>query len=419
MTVFAAVSLFGFGQSLDDINELMGKSQFKKAKESIDKYMKDPKNANASDGWYFKGRIYNSLSRDSTVSLQDGMQYKLESFNAFKRLQEIDKKDIRLKLEGFLSYFDLYNGFFDLGAKGFNNKDYNSAFEGFKNALQVEEYVRGKGYDANGFKFPVMDTSLILNTANSAIQAKREDDAIIYYKLLIDANVASPGYMDVYSLVANYYFHKNDKAAMDAVFEKAKKFYPAEPYWEVAYYQNLEIDKATKGLAKDELYKKYDEFMGKYPDNFVVAYNYSVDLYKYIYSEEGAKTDVRPYKAKFEEVLKKAITLKSTAEDNFLMANYLYNTSFDMGDSAKKIKGVKPDDIKKKNEFSALSKKALDDCIPYALAAIDNFEKLTKLKGSEKANYRQTLDMLTEIYRVKGDVKKSADYKAKKDALDK
>src|SRR5450631_3612358 len=104
MTVFAAVSLFGFGQNLDDINELMGKSQFKKAKESIDKYMKDPKNAGESNGWYFKGRIYNSLSRDSSVSMQDAMQYKLESFNAFKKLQEIDKKDIRLKLEGLLSY---------------------------------------------------------------------------------------------------------------------------------------------------------------------------------------------------------------------------------------------------------------------------------------------------------------------------
>ena len=61
----------------------------------------------------------------------------------------------------------------------------------------------------------------------------------------------------------------------------------------------------------------------------------------------------------------------------------------------------------------------MEDCIPYALAAAGFYEKMPKLKTAEKSNYRQCYDMLTEIFRVKGDAKKSAEFKAKKEAIDK
>ena len=415
-----AVSLLSFGQSLDEINDMMGKFQYKKAKDGIDKYLNDTKNAANSDGWYYKGRIYNSLSRDSSISMQDALKYKMESFNAFKKLQEMEKKDIRLKLESYLSYFDLYNGFFDLGAKSYNVKDYDGAYNGFKNALLVEDYTRERGYEAtNGFKFPPLDTSLVFNTAISAKIGKNEEGAVIYYKKLAESNLSAENFLEVYLFLSDYYYRKNDMTSFAAITEKGKRFYPKEPYWDESYYESVAIENATKGLVKEELVKKYEELIAKYPNNFLAAYNYSIDLYKYIYSEDIKAADAAAYKSKFENAIKKAISLKSTAEDNFLMANYLYNSSFDLTDQAKNIKGTKPEDTKKKAELNNASKKSLDDCIPYAQNAIDLFEKLPKMKGTEKANYKQSLDMLSEIYRVKGEPKRSADYKAKKDAVDK
>ena len=111
--------------------------------------------------------------------------------------------------------------------------------------------------------------------------------------------------------------------------------------------------------------------------------------------------------------------MKSTCDNNFLMANYLYNNSFDLNDLAKNIKGVKPEDVKKKTELNNSAKKSQEDCLPYALKAVELFEKLPKLKGNEKTNYKQTIEMLSELYRVKGDAKKSTEYKAKKEAVDK
>ena len=417
IVIFLSWSILGFSQKLKNIDDLMGKFQYKAAKEAIDKFLVDPKNASDAEALYYKGRIYNSLSRDSTQSMEDSYSYKSESFSTYKKLQEIDKLDIRLKLENYISYFDLYNGLFDIGAKAFNQKKFELSFNGFKTALLVEEYIRSKGYEVSGFKFPVLDTSLVLNTAIAAKQAKNEEAAEKYYKTLADANLKSENNIDIYLFLAEYYYKKKDKTAFSLITAKAKNFYPAEPYWEEAYFESVDIENATKGLSKEDLIKKYDEMVAKYPNNYASAFNYSVELYKYMYAEDTKPAEVPAAKAKFEEVLKRAIAIRSTPEGNFLMANFLYNNAFDLTDEAKKVKGVKPEDVKKRNELNAASKKSMENCVPFAMAAADFYGKMPKLKAVEKSNYKQCYEMLSEIYRVKGDAAKSAEYKAKKEAI--
>ena len=59
--------MMAMGQDLDDIREMLNKSKFREAKTAIDSYLSDAKNANKSDAWYYKGRIYNSLSYENGV----------------------------------------------------------------------------------------------------------------------------------------------------------------------------------------------------------------------------------------------------------------------------------------------------------------------------------------------------------------
>ena len=63
--------------------------------------------------------------------------------------------------------------------------------------------------------------------------------------------------------------------------------------------------------------------------------------------------------------------------------------------------------------------KNLNDCIPYAEAAIKYFAAQPKLKASQKTNYKSMLDYLSQIYLAKGDAKKSADYDKKRSEVDK
>ncbi len=85
-------SLVTFAQSLDDINDLMGKFQYRKAKEGIDKFLADPKNASKADGWYYKGRIYNSLSKDTTIAPAEALKLKQDSYEGARVYHSLKAK---------------------------------------------------------------------------------------------------------------------------------------------------------------------------------------------------------------------------------------------------------------------------------------------------------------------------------------
>ena len=262
---------------------------------------------------------------------------------------------------------------------------------------------------ANGFKFSALDTTLTTYAAIAANEAKRPDDAITFYKKLSDANVSDAQYLDVYQVLADRYRTKKDKAAFDEILAKGRKLYPTnEEYWTA-----LEIDYATQGVGKPAIFPKYDELLAAHPGNYMLSYNYGVELYQYIYSDSVKAADVNGYKTKLVEVMKSAVAAKSTVEANFLLANFLYNNSIDLADEGRKIKGVKPDDIKKKKEITVTSTKSMEDAIPYAQGVETAFAGIAKPKNSEKVNYKQSLVILKNIYEVKKDAAKLAEYEKK------
>ena len=58
-----------YAQDIKDIRNYALLGQNQKAKEAVDKYLAVPKNAAKPDGWYYKGFVYNALSKDSTKSI--------------------------------------------------------------------------------------------------------------------------------------------------------------------------------------------------------------------------------------------------------------------------------------------------------------------------------------------------------------
>ncbi len=408
------LSAVSFGQSLDDISKLMLLQQNKKAKEGIDKFLSDTKNAAKAEGWFYKGRIYNAISKDSGTSSTDALKLKSDAFEAFKKYQQIDAKDLSFIAENHASYFDLYNGYFDIGAKEFNNKNFPVSLEGFKNALLVEDYVRTKGYEYNGFKFPVLDTSLITNAAIAATQAKDEAAAASFYRKLTDANVSGEAYLNIYQYLADYYLRVKDDANAQAILEKGRTLYPDNEYWTEA-----ELDKVSKSGDKEALFAKYEELMGKNPSKYSLPFNYAAEIFNYLYVGDKKPANPGALKGKLTEVLKTAMGLDKGIDAKMLMTRHLYNAAYDYQDSSKSIKGVKPADIKKKNDYKALFLKNVDDAIPYGAAVADYFAALPALKPVQKANYKNMLDIISQLYATKGDLKKSAEYDKKKAGIDK
>lgn len=392
-----------FSQNLDNVREALSKNEIAKAKELIDKFFTNPKNEDKAEGWYLKGVVYNAVNKNETLrtSCEDCLK---DAFEALVKYQKLDKKNIYMVVEQNASLFDIYNNYFDLGVAAFNAKDFDKSYYNFKGALTTQQYLFKKGLEYNGFKFSELDTSLVLNIATSAVLAKKEDDAVPYYQMMIDAGLSDEQYIVAYEFMAEYYKKKGDVPNFYKAIENGKRVYPKDEFWTA-----IEVELVRESSTKDEVFAKYDTLFTKNPNDFTIGYNYAVDVYNYIYANDDKNAGKDPkYKAMLKDVLSKTIALKSNGESNMLMARFLYNSSFDNSDAAKKIKGTKPADISSRKALNDAASADLTSCITYLESASKYYETLSTLKPLEKSNYRQSLSMLQEIYEIKKETAKAA-----------
>ncbi|HOZ79449.1 MAG TPA: hypothetical protein PLY34_15755 [Ferruginibacter sp.] len=410
LAVLAGSAVFVKAQDIDEIRNLVLLGQVTKAKESLDKYLSSEKNAKKPEGWYWKAYITNQLSKDSLKTVQESSAMKMEAFDLFKKYRQMDPKAPLLVEDNYTPIYDLYAGFgSELAIKAYQAKDFDASYDNFKKAVDVHDYsITNNFVFNNGYKFPELDTLFIQYTAIAAVDAKKPDEAVVYHKKLVDAGLSGDTYADSYNFLVDYYKKKNDKTAFYEVLNKAKKFYPNN----ARYWTALEVELETEGIPKPDVFKKYAELVTANPGNYDVAYNYAAELFNYINSDDSKGVDLTEYKANLKDVLQKSIAIKSTFEANFVMTVSQYNNSFDLTDEATKIKSVKPDDQKKKKALQAESTKALDDAIPYGEAAMIAFKDIAKPSGTEKGNYRKLLTMMKNIYEVKKNPAKIAEYEA-------
>ena len=394
-------------QSLDDIGKLMEKNKYDAAKVSIEKYIADPKNVTSAEGWYYKGRIYNSLSKDSTVAKQDAYNYKQTAFDAFKKNQQLDKLDLRMKSEFFKSYLDLYLGFYDLGAQNFNLKNYPAAYNAFSKSQEMENFILSKNYLYDEIKLNKLDTALVMNIAASALQASDTLNAVINYLRITDAGITGLDYERVYEYLARYYLDKKDNSNAQMMLAKAKTAYPKNNFWNA-----LEVEQISKSGDIKALLARYDELYNKDPRNFANSYNYAVEMYNSLWANDNKSPDTTLF-LKLTTVLRSTIAVDENMDATMLLNNHLFNVAADYSNKAaliKVTKTTKPDELKKKKDLNASSISYMNELIPYGESMIKFLSAKTTLTTKQKINYKQVANYLSDAYRVKGDLKKSAEY---------
>jgi hypothetical protein len=407
----AMIAQSAIAQDLGDVRKYAVLGDFVKAKDAIDKVAAAPKTSGKPETWYWKGYVYNALAKDEKTK---GLcaDCRMEGFEALKKYQEMDPASKELVGEQYVTYFDMYNGFFDQGAKAYSAKDYNGAFEAFQKALTVQTYVYNKKLSYNNFSFPELDTSLVLNTALSARLAKKDADAVTYYSKLANARLGGESYLEMYQYMTEYFIKNNDKAALEKTLATGKSLYPENEYW-----TEVELESVDR-KDKPTLFAKYEEVISKNPGKYTLAYNYSVELFNYMYVGDVRPADFDARRVKLEEMLKSAISLKPNSPDaSLLMARHLYNDVYDLQDAGRKIKGTKPEDAKKRVEVRNKALKVADECIQYAATSAKLYSELPKLKPVEKANYKNSYSILESMYGFKGDNAKAADYRKQAEAI--
>lgn len=407
--------LAGRGQSMDDIKKLIILTQFEKAKPEIDKYLTDTKNAVKADGWYYKAFIYSNLARAAAKPAAESKNLNEAAFEALKKYRELDPKAPLTTEENNSTLFNLYYNLYDLGIKMYNEKNYPESYDFFKRTLDVHDYAYSQNLNGpNSLKFSAHDTDIVWNLAVLGNELKKKDEVLIYYTKIADADLPDEKYAEAYDELVKKYKREDNKELFAKYMARAKKHYPTDPYW-----QAVEIEFATKGLENEELFKVYEELTVTHPNSYMVFFNYGYELDKFIYSADAKGKDISALKKKIPELFKKAIAINSTIDANMLLTNYYYNTSFDIIDEANKIKGTKPEDVKKKNELLALSKATKTECLPYGETTVKMLSELKEYKTSDKVNYKQMLDILIAVNKQNGNAAKAAEYEKKMAEVDK
>lgn len=413
-------SLYGSSQELPkEIRFNIEIKQFDKAKEGLDKYIADPKNAANALANYYKAYVYSALARDPKKTVAESKNLNEEAFAALKKYTELDPKAPLTKEENNSTLFNIYFSYYDLGVKFYNEKNFQESYNHFKSSLDVHDYgIVNKLNGPGTLKFAVHDTDLVWNLAVLANELKKKEDALIYYKRIADADLKDEKYVTVYEELILKYKRERNAELFSKYVTAAKKHFPIDiPYWEMK-----EIEFALGDLQDEALLNKYEELTKALPNNYIVFYNYAIEIDKFISSDASKAKDaaaVNAYRTKIEELYKKAISIKSTLEGNLQLANLYYSKTFDLQERIAKIKGTKPAELKVKNDLIAESKALTLACIPYAEEVVKILSTYKEYKFSDKSNYKLALEILGHGYKVSGDAAKLAEVEKKKIEVEK
>ncbi len=415
LLILAFGGVIGHAQDITLIINMIKLRQYEKAKPDLDKYLTNDKNAAKAESWYYKAVLYNGLALIDTKAIEDRKTLNQEAYNAIKKYMEMDAKAPLTTDEKNTTLYNSYYVFFDLAIKLYNGKMIPESYDLFKSTLEAHDYIYSHSLvGPNNQKFSAHDTDIVWNLVVLGNDLKKKDEVMTYYQKIADADLGDEKYAEAYDELIKKYRKEDNKEMFNKYLDRAKRHFSSDPYWET-----VGIDFALRGLEGEELFKKYEELMVSYPTNYMVHFNYGHDLDKFVYSADSKGKDVSGYKKKIPELYKKAISINSTIDANILLANFYYNTSFDFIDEAQKIKGTKPEDVKKKNDLMASSKAALSQAIPSGEEAIKLYAALKEYKTSDKVNYKQMLDILSAAYKQNGNAAKAAEYEKKKADVDK
>lgn len=411
--------LCSYSQDLDNIKKMILLNQFEKAKPDIDSYLSNEKNAAKPEGWYYKAVIYNTLGRDTKKTVAESKALYQGAFDALKKYVSIDTKAMLTTEEKNSTIYNIYYGNYDLGIKTYNDKNYEGSFENFKKAVEIHDYIFEKNIiGPNNLKFTAHDTDAVYNLAIIANTLNKKDDALVYYKRIADAGLGDEKYATAYDELVLKYKREKNAELFNKYITAAKKYYPVDlPYWETK-----EIEFNLGDLENEALLDKYEELTKSLPNNYVVFYNYAIEIDKFLSSDAAKAKDaaaVAAYRAKIEELFKKAVSLKSTVEGNLQLANLYYSRTYDLQERAAKIKGTKPAEVKAKADLQASIKSTMNEAIPYAEEGARLLGQFKEYKYADKANYKLAMEILVNAYKMNGNAAKLAEAEKKKAEVEK
>ncbi|AHF17396.1 hypothetical protein [Niabella soli] len=425
VTLFASVLFLGtvaFAQKYEAVKNALMLNKHDEAMKAFEKESANDKFYSKPEGYIIKAALYAGLSLDSAKAAEadKNRATAMEAFNKYK------EADPGMKLLEDPIYknapYQLYAAYFNSGVADINTKNYESAYDKFKNVVDLSDVLIAKKINLPG---PI-DTNANYYAGILAETVKKVDEAAKYNARLADLKVHEPKDSTVYQSLVRYYAGKNDDANFEKYKALGKQLYPQSPFFSYS-----KLDFAIGGSSNfEEKIANLEKIVASSPDD----YNANLALAEAIFQKLDQAKEGEPKPANAAELetkmiatLKKASTLKPTDMQPLLLMGDHYKAKADALEDV--MRAAEKDMDAKGAKATAADKQKYADAkkayiAQYALSsesfekAADMLSKVNPLDNVQKRQYYIIAGNLAQYYFFVGQDAKGAD-KAKYSALEK
>ena len=191
--------------------------QFEEAKTAINQAINDPKTSTWPKTWFYRGSIYLAIYNDSSFKKNnpDALPESIRSFEKSMEVSAGGKNEYKDQLQAGLQECALSS--FNEGVTPYNEKNYQLAYNSFKQSADVYEYIN------KTFQTKTVDTLATLYAAHAATKLKKYGEAEVLYQSLLDKGISQP---DIYASMGELYVGMGDTAKAIAIISKGTALYP-------------------------------------------------------------------------------------------------------------------------------------------------------------------------------------------------
>lgn len=301
------------------------------AKEQIDGYLETGE-GNKATAWLLKAAIYAGISDNVQLKylVPDGRK---EVLGAVEKAVRLDKKLAQQELEkdGFAILRTIYSGYATEGVSVFNAASekssaigYAQALDLFKNALIINKFVLEQQWIVD------LQPDLLVvqyNAAQAAINANKEDEALLYSRQLANNRVIAAGrytdsdFFNIYRWLVNYYYTKRDAGNLVKYAGLGANIYPQS-----IYFINMQVNGYHQLGDYSHLIPIYEKAITQFPDQHILLYAYCADLFNWIYRAGAHKSESQILSDKLEFALKDYTNQQpDSAKGYLLLGKHYYN----------------------------------------------------------------------------------------------
>ena len=239
--------------------------QFEEAKTAINQAINDPKTSTWPKTWFYRGSIYLAIYNDSSFKKNnpDALPESIRSFEKSMEVSAGGKNEYKVQLQAGLQECALSS--FNEGVTPYNEKNYQLAYNSFKQSADVYEYIN------KTFQTKTVDTLATLYAAHAATKLKKYGEAEVLYQSLLDKGISQP---DIYASMGELYVGMGDTAKAIAIISKGTALYPNDKGLMI---QELNVYLFSKRF--DEAEVKLKEAIEKDP-KFVPLYVQLANIYE-------------------------------------------------------------------------------------------------------------------------------------------